>query len=705
MREITVLDKTYQVPSFAKDRFLVLQERLRAYQREIARLSRRRGFPGMVRGRRAAASIQHWLQVMDGIIDHYEGAMEELRRDIGRYQEFFTALSLDVREAFRQRAAELAEMERERGRLAHRAREQGDRDLYVSLEVERKQQLEEMVLNLMKSAVLILRKIQVSWDALSRLAADRGLQEEVLGELSAQLRLYRDVLRFDRRLKQLQHEVARFAQIAVRFDRIIAENVDPLHALFVEVGSVDEHIARSLNEMERLNIELSTNPVSAGAPLGATLEEVLRQLVRFRVSQELFDDAFRLVAEQDSSAEEVEFRTLEAEDDLMASIATASRLVERHVDLLLEGGKADRPPAGGGAASAPRRERGPGAPPAAGGGSPGSGAVLRQVLVTAGLLSAAPCLHRGSLYVGDQGGSLYCLDAGGGLRWRALLPAGIYAPAAVLDDSCLVGSRSGEVFCLQAASGQQRWSFQTSGRIEAAATVQGGRAFVGSLDGILYCLEVEDGSLRWRFAAGSAIPWEAVLAEGVLYFVDGEGGLVGLEIEEGRQVLALRAGAPLAGAPAVAGGNVALAGRDGRLHAVQAAEGRTAWTLGIRGVKLLAPVAFTEPGSGGGALAVQGSDGILRLVSPEDGAVVSAINTGAAGPLFPPSVHGRMACAQRGPRALALLDLQSRQILWSANVSESPLLRPVLAEGAIAAADRMGRVYLGAWRPPEPGSE
>lgn len=688
MHELRILDKTYQVPSFAKDLFSGLQDRLRTYQREIARLS----------GRRRAVSVQHWLLVMDSVISSYEGAMKELKEDIGRYKQFFRSLSLDVREAFRQKAGELAEMERERERLARRAREHSDEDLYLSLDVERKQKLQDMTLNLMRATVLILRKIQVSWTALSRLAADKSLQEEVLGQLSSQLRLYRDVLRFDRRMKQLQYEVSRFAQIAIRFDQIIAENIGPLNALIGEVAKVDEHIARSLNEMERLSIELSAQAGGPQVVLGSALEAVLRHLVLSRVNQGIFEDALRLVAQEESAMEEMEYRTLEAEDDLLASIGSASRLVERHVDLLL-GGEGESPGAGALATGLEERLIA----------STGTADGLRQlrvdlntVLITSGLLSAAPCLHQGSVYIGDEGGSFYRLEAGdGSVRWRALLPASINAPAAVYEGRCLVGLRNGQVFCLDSGSGERRWTFQTSGRIEAAAVVLAGRAFIGSLDGMMYCLKVEDGSLCWQFTAGSAIACEAALGEAVVYFA-GNDLVIGVGSEKGEQVLALRPGTPVVGALALAAGNLVFAGGDGRLYAVRAGNGELAWTYGGREGRLLPPVAFTEPSTGQEALAVQSSDGHLYVISAAEGRILSTISTGAKDASFPPFIHGFIACLQREPGTLGMLDLQTGRLLWSSRVSESPLLRPVLTQESVVTADRMGRIYLGVYAPLEP---
>ena len=690
VREIRILDKTYEVPIFAKDLFLALQDKLRTYQKEIARLS----------GRRKAVSIQHWLAVMDSVISSYEGAIGELKEDIGRYKEFFRALSLDVRKAFRQKAGELAEMERERERLARRAREHSDEELYLSLDVERKQKLQDMTLNLMRATVVLLRKIQVSWAALARLAADKSLQEEVLGQLSSQLRLYRDVLRFDRRMKQLQYEVDRFAQIAVRFDQIIAENMGPLHMLIGEVAKVDEHIARSLNEMERLSLELSVRIGGPQVALSSAMETVLRHLVLSKVNQGIFEDAIRLLVQVDSATEELEYRTLEAEDDLLASIGSASRLVERHVDLLL-GDDVGQP--GSGALDA-----GPDEKLSAGAGTINGIRQLRvdlnTVLITSGLLSAVPCLHERSVYIGDEGGSLYCLAADdGSVRWRALLPAGIHASAAVYDGSCLVGLRNGQVFCLDSGSGEQRWAFQTSGRIVAAPVVFAGRAFIGSLDGIMYCLEIQSGSLCWQFAAGSAIAEEAALGEAVVYFVGSADCLFGVGSESGEQVLVLRPGTSIVGAPVVAAGNLVFSGGDGRLYAVRAGSGEPAWTLGGKDERLLAPVLFTEPTSGQEALlAVQSSEGQLYVVSAAEGGIVSTIRTGARDPSFPPFISGFIACLQREPGTLEMLDVRTGKLLWSSIISDSPLLRPVLTGDYIVAADRMGRIYLGAYSPLEP---
>jgi outer membrane protein assembly factor BamB len=262
--------------------------------------------------------------------------------------------------------------------------------------------------------------------------------------------------------------------------------------------------------------------------------------------------------------------------------------------------------------------------------------------------------------------------------------------------------RNGQVFCLDSGSGERRWTFQTSGRIEAAAVVQAGRAFIGSLDGMMYCLKVEDGSLCWQFTAGSAIACEAALGEAVVYFAGSNDLVFGVGSEKGEQVLSLRPGTPVVGALVLAAGNLIFAGGDGRLYAVHAGNGEPAWMYGGREGRLLPPVAFTEPSSGQEALAVQSSDGHLYVISAAEGRILSTISTGARDPSFPPFIHGFIACLQREPGTLGMLDLRTGRLLWSSRVSESPLLRPVLTQESVVTADRMGRIYLGVYAPLNP---
>lgn len=192
------------------------------------------------------------------------------------------------------------------------------------------------------------------------------------------------------------------------------------------------------------------------------------------------------------------------------------------------------------------------------------------------------------------------------------------------------------------------------------------------------------------------------MGEAVVYFAGSDDRLFGVGCERGEQVLALRAGTSVVGAPVFAAGNVVYAGGDGRLYAVRAGSGEPAWTLWGRDGKLLPPIVFTEPSSGQEALAVQSSKDHLYVVSAAEGGIISTISTGARDPSFPPFIHGFIACLQREPGTLNMLDLRTRKLLWSSRVSESPLLRPVLTQDYVVTADRMGRIYLGAYGPLEP---
>jgi outer membrane protein assembly factor BamB len=119
----------------------------------------------------------------------------------------------------------------------------------------------------------------------------------------------------------------------------------------------------------------------------------------------------------------------------------------------------------------------------------------------------------GLIFIGDQGGWLYAINAAdGSLKWYAIIPS-VYKPigaSVVVDDSATtvyVTCFDGEAHAFDAATGAIKWSSINTGNFVYAGTVYG----------TLYCLNRATGATVWSNSALSGAGFQSspcVLAYG-----------------------------------------------------------------------------------------------------------------------------------------------------------------------------------------------
>jgi outer membrane protein assembly factor BamB len=85
---------------------------------------------------------------------------------------------------------------------------------------------------------------------------------------------------------------------------------------------------------------------------------------------------------------------------------------------------------------------------------PGGTPVWQQQLD--GDINASPYIHKGRIYVGSAGGTMYCLNARSGeVQWTFDSGAAIPGKAAAEDGSLFFGNAGGTLFAVDTRSGKQ----------------------------------------------------------------------------------------------------------------------------------------------------------------------------------------------------------------------------------------------------------
>ena len=148
-----------------------------------------------------------------------------------------------------------------------------------------------------------------------------------------------------------------------------------------------------------------------------------------------------------------------------------------------------------------------------------------------------------TIYFGDYGGHVYAVNAGSGQEiWSAGAGDNVYSTPAVAFGHVYLGSTNGTVYSFWANSGAQAWSSGTGAYVYASPAVAdipglGPTVYIGSYDGSEYAYDALSGSERWTHSAGGRIDGSAtVLGNVVFYSSLGSNTSVGLDVRTGRQV-------------------------------------------------------------------------------------------------------------------------------------------------------------------------
>jgi outer membrane protein assembly factor BamB len=149
----------------------------------------------------------------------------------------------------------------------------------------------------------------------------------------------------------------------------------------------------------------------------------------------------------------------------------------------------------------------------------------------------------GWLYFGDYGGHVYALSAATGREmWSASEGETFYSTPAVAFGHVYIGNTNGSFYAFSAATGRLAWSASTGGYVYASPAVGnipglGPTVYEGSYDGYLRAYDALTGAVRWMHAAGSAINGSATIIGNVVYYADLRlDRTVGLDRRTGRQV-------------------------------------------------------------------------------------------------------------------------------------------------------------------------
>jgi outer membrane protein assembly factor BamB len=209
----------------------------------------------------------------------------------------------------------------------------------------------------------------------------------------------------------------------------------------------------------------------------------------------------------------------------------------------------------------------------------------------------------GTVYVGDQNGTVYAIDgSSGATEWKFEIrgdetaedPAkrfGVVNSPAVKNGVVYAVSYNGVVYALKSRTGEEIWNTSTGGLVASSPAVDGQSVYLGNYDGEVYSISRSTGRVEWRrkvsdgriSKSSPAVAGDTVVVGGV------DGYLYSLGSETGERRWSYEASSPILSSAAVVNGNVYFSDSNG----VYVVAGR-----GVEIGSLTAEVGVSEESSG-----------------------------------------------------------------------------------------------------------
>ncbi len=166
---------------------------------------------------------------------------------------------------------------------------------------------------------------------------------------------------------------------------------------------------------------------------------------------------------------------------------------------------------------------------------------LNWTFRASGSVKGGVAFAHNTIYFGDYGGHVYAVNAANGREiWSGSAGDSVYSTPAVAFGRVYVGNTGGGVVALWANSGASAWSASTGSYVYSSAAVAnvpglGPTVYIGSYDGTFYAYNADTGGVRWTHGAGGRIDGSATVLGNTVYYADlGSNSTEGLDLRSGR---------------------------------------------------------------------------------------------------------------------------------------------------------------------------
>jgi outer membrane protein assembly factor BamB len=202
-----------------------------------------------------------------------------------------------------------------------------------------------------------------------------------------------------------------------------------------------------------------------------------------------------------------------------------------------------------------------------------------------GGIYSTPVTDGENLYIGDDVGTLYCLDIQSGKTlWSYDSGMRIVGSPAVSDGVVVFGSANYNIYGLDAKTGQTRWIYRTEQAVMGAATIHEGVAYIGGGDGKMYAFDIKTGAVKWSFnELKNYVLTRPLVYNNKLYFGAWDTYFYALNLEDGSLAWKWKNGkgnpklSPASVWPVAADGKIFITAPDRYFTCLDAETGQVVW--------------------------------------------------------------------------------------------------------------------------------
>ena len=356
MNEITIYKKSIPVPNLSGAEFQEIQERIRARHEMIQQGKRveklkqaqtqiRSFWDKLIKDREfefprridsfVPLDIEERFQEMQALSQDYERMLSTLKTQKASYDRFFHQMAHEVRLAVLDKCGKFMEIERERELLETQAQADGD-DVLAEVVRGQRDRLLGSVRLLARAALLLLKKLELFEKSLNRLAEDQDVQKQVLARMVKRVEQHYRAYKLQKKIDQLESEVAEMANVAVHFEEYMREYLGPFQHLLSEVTKIDKTLVGTVDEIRELtkSIVQEQSGTLTSVASGETEERLLEFLIRGDLKQTRLAEAFAQVSWEDASSELFELELAECGSE-PASVQSALENIQTLLDIRL----------------------------------------------------------------------------------------------------------------------------------------------------------------------------------------------------------------------------------------------------------------------------------------------------------------------------------------------------------------------------------
>lgn len=185
---------------------------------------------------------------------------------------------------------------------------------------------------------------------------------------------------------------------------------------------------------------------------------------------------------------------------------------------------------------------------------------------------SSPVINNGTIYFGNNDGTLYAVSSTGKIVWKFEAGTSIEAAPVIIDNKVIFGSLDGDLRALSASTGELLWQYETENQIVGSVNIwkdnNESLIIVGSYDYCLHCINPKTGKQVWKLETNDFIHGTPAIIRNKIVFGGCDGLLRIVEPFSGREERFADLGVYIASSPALSGGQAFVGSYEGKFYAI-----------------------------------------------------------------------------------------------------------------------------------------